>query len=465
MFRVTSQVRDVISHIYLPLTEQITYKFLNGLGLDKVFENKVHINSVASSHNKSSDENNNPIITDTRCTVNMEHSNNPLGTKWETTTFNHAIGMGIPLRKFGDHRPTFYDLETQTTLTELEVPSTVTLNFEMNFIDRVDANETANKIYTAYIDGDKFYINDLLFNYPVPEDIYTQLYGIYKLKTSDPSDFLDHLNRFSDGRIVTNVNRHDPQGSKQIVVRKTLHQSIAQIDFSEDMPSANKEGDSVKSYTVSLSITLQFSRTTMMMLSFPPVVLNKHLPKQLIPVHEDGQYKPVKSAVHPYFSFDKFNEYMENEKANDVKEVVRLPWYDPWKVPTDQAPKLFNQQEFLTAIITLDDITNENGTTVIDLEDLVSDDDMGLAPQVIDVLKDLGPSALCFDSLINVAVYVNDVPLEPSSLTLDGGTVLTIPNRHTYPVYRLVISENGGIPYGVIDTARVIRYDIVTNRQ
>ena len=463
MFRIYTPIDEVLRHVYLPLTEQLAYKFINGLALDKVFENKVHINASNSAHNLSSDENGNPILKDTRCTVDMTYNHNPLDVKWPTTNFHHALAQGVALQKHKDIRPTFYDIETQTILSEFEVPSTITLTFKMNFTDRVDAHKAANMIYTKYLNGDKIYVNDLLFNYPIPDEVIGQLYGFYKLKASDTTGFLDHLKRWSGDRIVTNVNRHDPTGKKEVVIRKNISQCVAQVEYGENVLSEEKEGDSVKSYQVEFSISLQFARTSHTMLAFPPVMMNKHLPAELIPVNPDIQFRKLLPAVHPYFSHDNFLKLLRNEQKpkEDRKEVYKLPIYDPWIVPANGATKKHKQREFLTAIVTLDNITDENATTTIDL----TNPGLKLAPEIITLLQDLGPLALCFTSVLNVAVYANDTALEPSSLTLNNGTELIIPNRNGYPVYRLVISENEGVPDGVINRVRVIEYDVVAHRQ
>ncbi len=459
---LTSDVEDLYQHLFHPIGEQIIAKMLTGFNLKKVFGNRVHLKSDVSSSSRSSGEDNSPTLEDNRVTVAMTPNFNPQEVKWATTTFQHGIHGVNSIHDRQGRRVIFHDEEIQTTIVEREVPANLLLEFTMQFTDRVAAHAAVSKIQTTYTDGDKMLLTDVMYEYPLPLSMYVRLYGFFKqLKGGTPEDFLQYLSDFSGTRVSTNINRHAPDTSeKQIVVKRNLSNVLAQIDFNVDKPVREGTGQSTDKFILEFSVVVQFSRCNLMVMMFPIHMMNQQVPGDLLVPDMSLQYADP-STEHPFFAQDKFLKLLANEAPEPPPKPVMIPWYDSWIVPTKSALPVMEYQPFVSIAITLDDIENPTGETVIDLEDLP----VTLAPTIIEILKAQGNGSLYFDRPVNVSVYANDVAMEPNELTLDGGTILRIARRDVYPVYRLLISEYIGAPNGNLTTFRVLAATIIASQQ
>lgn len=465
---VTQAVDDLMRCMFHPLGEQIVSKMVKELHLGPVFGNKVHYKSDKSHSSLSSDENNTVLLEENRLTVELVPNMNPFAIKWETSTFAHGMHGYSSKSKIYERKPFFHDEQTQVTLTEREVPANLALNFTMQFVDSVAAHATANKILSTYTNGEKIIIDDLRYEYPLPEGIYLYLLGFWKLKNGGSADgWLEHLSNMSGGRISTNINRFAVETSeRQLVVRKNLGDVLGQMDFTAEKPESASTDQSTDKWLIEFSITVQFSRAHMVDMVYPIHMMNQQVPAELLVVDKELAYVPPEDS-HPYFANDKYLAVMRGEISVPEKPVM-IPWYDDWTVPEGSALPKLNYKPFLSIAFTLDNLVDVNGDplpdgeTVIDLENLP----VSLVPEIITALQTQGEQSLYFTQAINVSVYSNDYPLEPASeLILENGTILRVSNRNPYPTYRLILSEYIGKPYGTLNPFRVANATIVASLQ
>lgn len=499
MLRLTVPVRDIISHVFVPLTHQIIEKFMEELGLKDVFDNKVYINSDSTGSSSSENDDHNPKLKEDRVVVDMDYNLNPMTVEWPTTSFVNILGGPNSLVHEHDIIPMYLDVRTQTTVVERECPVNLKLTVNLNFTDRVLATEAVNRIVTCYTNGEKILVADLAYNYPIPQEVYTIIYGIYKMVPNDivdltaeniegyygytlvgpgvvldadnaatyvdtqqeieKEDFLTYLTKFSGGRISHNVNRHSRGPKKELVVKKSVAETITRIEYDSGKPEASGTNDSADIYQVSFGLTTQFSRCNMLQMSYPIIVQNQTIPSELVAVNPNGANRqPDKD--HPYFSTNMYKDLMESRQVVSP-EVVNIPWYDDWSPKSITPHRKFQYREFLIVAFTLDNVGVENGTTTIDI---TNDLPYELIPEVLAKYAEQGPTSLWYDEAFNIAVFVNDIPVDSSELVFDG-SVLTISRQDINPVYRLVLSEYIGEPYDTLSSLRVIAYDLIAKRQ
>jgi len=497
MLRLTSPVRDVVSHIFVPITHQLIDKFLSDLGLKKIFDNRVYINSDSTGSSTSENDDHNPKLKENRISVNLSYNINPMTVKWPTATFANILGGPNFLYEEHDKIPLFLDLITQSAVVEKDVPANVELTISMDFTDRVHATEAVSRLTTLYTNGEKILISDLAYNYPVPADIYTTIYGLYKMVNNDTvlltaenveayygttlvgpdevltadnastyigteqeikkADFLDYLVQYSGGRIGYNVNRHDVGGKKEIVVKKNNAQVIAQIDYDGGKSDAIGTNDSADIYRVEFALTAQFAKVGFLQMAYPIIIQNQLVEEGLITVNPDRSFRDPRED-HPYFSTNLYKKLMENSGVV-TPEVVKIPWYDGW-TPPHKPLRRFDYREFFTCAFTLDNVGVENGTTTIDI---TNDLPYPLIQDMLDLYAEYGENCLFYDSPVHIGVYVNDRQVDPSELDFDGA-ILTVHRQDILPVYRLVLAEYIGGPYAAISTLRVLKYDIIAQR-
>ena len=465
---VTQAVDDLMRCMFHPLGEQITAKIIQELDLGAIFGNKIHYKSSRSNSSLSSDDENTATLEENRVTVELIPNMNPVATKWETATFAHGMHGYSSQQQVYSRKPFFYDNQTQVSLTDREVPANLALNFTMQFVDSVDAHAVASKLMTTYTNGEKFFVDDLRYDYPLPKKIYIMLLGFWKIKNGgDSTGWIDHLKNMSGDRITTTVNRFAPETSeRQLVVKKNLSGVVVQMDYTAERPEPQSTNQSTDKLMVEFSLTVQFSRAHMVDMVYPIHMMNQQVPAELLVVDPELAYVPPEET-HPYFSVDLFRKAVKGEISLPPKPVM-IPWYDDWSVPTGSALIKLKYRPFLSIAFTLDDLVdingdpNPTGETVIDLENLP----VTLIPEIITALQEQGVQSLYFTQAINVSVYSNNYPLEPSTeLVLENGTILRVSNRNPYPTYRLILSEYIGKPYGTLNPFWVANATIVTALQ
>jgi hypothetical protein len=461
--RQTSAVKDMYVNVTEPVSRQIIYEFLRKLDMLEIFNNEIVIKSADSDTSSGTDEDGNAKLHENKAIVTLNHNLNPNSVKWETTTFRNLIASGDSMSQMLNIKPLFYDLQTQATLIEREVPYNVILETELQFKDRVSANEAMNKIYTSYTNGEMIAIQDIRYEYPLPDDVVTQLFGVYKMRGQDPAnldEFMLYLSDFSGGRINANINRHDIDGKRQVMVMRNCLNVVVGIDFSQEQADAEGVGTSTDLYKINLTLTAQFSRCNMVSQTHPIVIYNTMVPENMLIGVDPREAERLPGKVHPYFDIDKYRKWVDGQFVA-VPEVVKSPWYDPWDVPVHSAIRRLNYREFLICALTVEDPEDEMVVTTINLE---TDLPYPLIPEIITELKISKDRALHFLDKFSVAVYVNNFPIEPTYLSLVDGVTLVIQNREIYPVYRLIISEYIGKPNGTITNFRVGNYDIVAHQ-
>lgn len=462
LLRQTCPVRDLYTNVTEPVAQQIIYKFLRDLDMLHIFNNEIVFKSSNSAASSGTDSEGNAKLHENKATVTLTHNLNPNSVKWETNTFRNLIAAGDQFNHIGNNKPLFYDVQSQAVVTEREVPYNIILETELHFKDRVSATEAMNKIFTQYANGEMITVQHLRYDYPLPLEVISQLFGVYKLSGGDESsldDFLQYLSDYSGGRITSNINRIALGGKRQIMVSRNNLYAVIGIDYTQEQADSEGVGTSTDLFKINFTLTVQFSRCHMLTQAHPIVIYNQMVPKEmLLGVDPDESYRKP-DEVHPYFSFDK---WLDAQKGLIKKpaEVVKLPWYDPWTVPEYSALGMLEYQEFLQIALTLDSPEDENGTTTINLE---TDLPFPLIDSIITSLKKSKGNALYFTEQFSVSVYVNNFPIEPSELSLEDGVTLIIPNREIYPVYRLIISEYIGKQNGTLTPFWVGQYDVIAH--
>lgn len=462
---ITASVGEITTHCLDPVTEQAVRNFINTLGLKDVFKDNIYINTDHTSTSKTTDENHNPKLLDNRFTCQATPVLNPLNIKWPTVNSNTFVGRGTPLSNIHNVYPVYQDLKADTNLVEHNVPCSINMECSMSFKDRSVGYEVASRLHNTYRDGELLLPTDLLYDYPLPEDIYTILYLVYKLRglnttikdDGNPYTFLEYLREYSNNKISVNVNRNTSRKGFELIVQTSCYNCLAQIEYEQDKPDIQKSNQSTDLYILNFTITIQFSRVDLLYLSYPVVINNQLVPYEYVPYDIRETY----TTSDPISPFMAFKNRTDDTRQVEVSNVLQYPRYDRWVVPKNSGFKKIRYEEFFVAVLTLDldlpstdiDLTGDLGGGV------------GLRPEVITQLQKQGTASLYPYDMYNIAVYSNEFLIEPSSMTLTDGTLLSIPNRNKNRTYRLVLSVTHDVFSDVLGSSRVIKYDIISNLQ
>lgn len=454
---LTASISELTTHVAVPVAEQVARKLLNELRCRDIFANRIYFEADFLAASKSTNDDNTAILKENRATFTIKPNFNPLTIKWPTTTFLHLIGPLFSPRDIEGNRAVFIDNYTNMTLLEHQVPCSISMECKLDFMDRNVAYDIFSRLHTKYTNGEMFMQTDLAYDYKLPTEIYTVLFYASKCRKLESSKFVDYLRTYSNGGITLNHNRDDNSKKELVVLRNAFH-TLSQMEYDGEKPEPEADEQSPDGYSLEFTLTMQFNRPNTLILSYPVVVCNELVPKELLPISEMQSYPAIKPK---YASFDMENFANSLPAVAIVKDEFKSPWYDDWEVPMSSGLIKLGYKPFITLVVLLDTPDDPAGVTTIDLTA-----DFGgarLSDGLLAALRTQEVLSTFPDNRYNVMVFANNNIVEPELLTLSDELVLTIPNRDLTPIYHLVISERE-IPHGTRTCARVIIYDLIAKR-
>lgn len=437
---VYSAITEMTEHIHDVVVKQMTHKIVRDLNPLTDFADKIYIDTGYSAAQQASDGSHNSVLRNNKVMVKASPIINPTNLKWNAITGMHDTGQFLSRTTLGSKFPTvFADSGPNVRLLEMCVPTQLRLEFELELVSRDQAYEIPAQLYRRYM-SEHVFSEILVYDYPIPTDIITRLYAIYKMRRfSTPMTFREYLKKCSNNLIQYNVPRSEPNGPVEVVIPKTLSNVIVTIEYNEDKPQEVVVGRSTNAYQINFTLIAQYERADMVILQFPAVVDNKLISEKMIPAPTTEL--PLKSLDTPY----------PNKTVNDQANVflgarmidpIRMPFYDDWELPKGLAHRR-SYREFLVAGFLIDEQKN---TTEIDLsEDL--DEKYKLHDIVKKILKKQGRDSFRYDCIFPIEVYWGDSLLEPTQLELTEDLVLKIPCNDIHRAHRLVMYEITDVKY------------------
>lgn len=458
MLTYIESIPELVTHHILPVSQQVTHRIINAIGCKEVFQNKImHTGDFVASSVTSTDLKE-PILDDDRCMCEIEPKLNVLSQDTDIAKGRDFIEPLYNRQHVENKKPVFTDLETGTYLICHETPMSIGLTYKLSFKDRVVAFSAYDRILSLNSSGGVFLNSNYLFTYPIPENIYSLIFMVYTMTGKPLEGFMNYLRACSNGIISSDHNRSRPEKSIELVVRSNTSRVYTDIKMSGDKPTADKDNHSAKTYDIEFTVSVQLQRPHSFYLKYPIVVNNKCVPSYAIMKPKEEAYQRQKQ-YHKYFPLSGAEEYLNPDLPQ--LELVRFPWYDEWDIPN--VIKELGYTPFLSAIVTLDDPEDPNGTTVIDLAEPI--DGRKLTQEIVDIMRAQDTITLMPSERIWLSFFSNHIMQTQSSLTLTNGTILTIPNRDIKDTYHIVLSENKGIKHGNLEQYRVGRFDIVTHKE
>lgn len=445
-------VSESMVHIIEPIADQVIRFILGKLSVPKEMMDNILIVSDFRDATKTTDDNSNPNLIDYRCVAKLNPSVNPSNIKWEGYKTVNDLTHGKVLvrqekpeykrRPWSGHdivdreMSVFHTTEHSITLTEWNVGSAMTMEVKLDFPSLTDAQETLSSVFATFNAGDMINYIPVQYDYPVPHSQKNVMKYLYSLTCDDPADrtlkgFAQWIHKHSKGTMCWNTNRNDLRAKELVVLRNNSH-AMYMIECSQDAPEVGNAR-----YTVNLNITVQYSRTNRLILDYPIVVNNKNVEFRFVPCDDK-----VRECNQGAFMWQNawVDAYWHQQYASKGHIALHYPWWDKWKVPSDSIVSLKGFTPIFICAFTLDDDTNPEGETVIDLHE-------GLPGYHLnDCLKEhlIKGKANClnhYGTYVNVAVYAHDYQVDKDLLSFDG-RYLKIRSRRKNPVYRLVISAN-----------------------
>ncbi len=454
---------ELDSHVIVPISKQLIFNLVREMGYERIFKDCIYFQNDFLTDSEHGTDDGTAYINDNRVIAVINPVLNPTAVKWSPHTSNYRMGAGYSPHDINTN-PVFCNPAINTIVKEALIPCTIQLEIKFVLLSRANAYDLLNRLYTKYATGEMIIVNDIVYEYKVPDDIMSLIYYLYKQsmptnanKEEYLSNFMLWVKKYSANKMMLVYNRHIAD-RKEICIRKNGFQMIGQIDLSSDKPEANKNNQSTKNYEISLVYTFQFNRPAALIADYPVICNNQLVSDIFLSLDlKDNQRK------YPL----PINHYMDVVKddfkivPDGYEQIVRLPWYDDWLVPAHAGLYAFKYRPFLLQVFTLDDTDNPEGVTEIKLSD--GFDAYELTDKVLSEFSRLGSDALIPWGNYMLQVFANEDLVDPSMLEFDGDKLI-VKNRDYTKQYHLILSKREG-QYGINQTKRVWICDLIVRRK
>lgn len=446
MLVYSTTINEIFTHVHEKIAAQVCRKMIRELGLRDVFKNHLYFNSDVTAPSRSFNERRLPILHENAFRCSIKYSTNPIGLKWDSTSAGQHMDPGLHRWDVMRTPPVFWDQRHGITLVERYLPCNIELDCNMIFTDRVVAFDVMNRITATYVRGELLSVNDLSYDYSLPDGVIKRLRVLASLIGQHRGTYMDWLDEYSGGQIQRIVSTRQTNRSAELVVKKHQYSSLAAVDYVPDSPDFVTQGSSLDAVQLHFTVTIQFGRVNMLYLKYPIVLNNTLVPEALVTVDPRDAYGPLYPFLrHPEYALDPGYQFQKCLQSHPA----RSPWYDDWNVPPNSGVAASEQRPFFIGLMLLDGNPKcysskcncENCQCKYTKVDISTDlDKYKLAPNVLKWYEEHPADALNTESKYSITVFRNNIQVDPSSLKFDGH-VLTFPNcKGPGHIYHVVLS-------------------------
>ena len=436
-------VPELESHVYYPVIKTMAHSVINNLGLDKVIGKNIYIDT-GFSQPKRYRTNHNAVLQINKLNVQAEINTNPASLKWDNISFQHALEpIGFShTTKDRDFQIVFYDPTSNIKISEMYLPTYISMNCTLSILDRSLAYQIPSMLYRHYPPNMPS-MEHLAYDYPIPKSIIALIYTLYKLKRfHKPDSFRKWLDMCSGHNTQFDINRVATK--EELVMKKILIDSLFMLEYSDNKPNEEQINRTVSEYRLNFQMHIQFSRPDTMLIDYPIVIDNQLLPEGLVPA-QLHKSQPIPNLIGP-FPANILNEHIARDQLKYTRPVmVKFPDYDDWVVPITSFLIQRSYRPWFSSVFTMDE---DSEYTVLPMGGVL-DEELGyrLHPIVKDILRIQGVDSFRDDCVFNIAVFVDDIPAEPTYLDIDDDLNVKVKCLHKSVVRRIVISEISDLKY------------------
>ena len=455
MFYHMEAIKDVSTNVLEPVAEQVVRYIISEIGFFNTFKDNIMFESPHETTSNTYDSNNNRKLPSNKLICTVTNNLSPFETPWDGINNTYITSFGFPPKRVWERYPNFSDIINKLFLFTMERPCSIAIECNFNFVDRSIAYEVGNRLFSQYTNGQTVPVMNVMFDYPIPEQMLTNLLIMYKMTafSENPRNkFIDYLIEGSKRAITIKSNRYK-KDLHQVVLQRTLHYCLVKIDFSDNTINADKKNKLPLKFNNQMTLTIQFMKPDDMILNFPMIINNKLVPGNLIP---DYGLPPIPPwLTDTMISVNKFNREEERKRREswlfkDRLNIIRVPIYDNW-LPPDY-PK--NPSDFYRPfiIIAFPIFIGEPWETWLewfrDIQKLT-----GLSNEMITYILLNGDDIFYPGLNVMVSVYRDNEMLDQSQLRIEkgytdpnkvreDGDYLVIKTDDPHKTHRLVIYTN-----------------------
>lgn len=430
-----------------PISEQVSRKVLDFLGITDFFKDNIYLSSDYTTITKYTKDNRRPKINENRCDIVFVPNYNPSEVKFSFLDFRHASAYGLAYDTLVYEYPIFQDPKDNISLYEYNLPCSIDLEFSLKLKSIELADIVVSSLYHKFENGSVVKYHDLQYSYPIPDIFVYIMYKLYRMKDFKIRvPFKDYLKIGSNSSIDLLVDRNN-LNQKQLNILKTQVYALGIPEIDLSPPEADKKNQVPNRFIVNFKYTIQFAKPNLLRLMYPLVINNQPIPEEFINKTKDPDEKLCKSNVSVVCPFKPFNNYFnfEKEAAKNIPvkyATKKYPEYDKITAIYDYTFLHKKYQPIFQGILEVE--KGNNPTTpfiTLDLKNdifpLLSEEQQKL---IEDLIKIQGISTFKFSSGINITLFTNSTIIEPSKIEFDGNKLFIYDRLDPNATHRVSIN-------------------------
>jgi hypothetical protein len=440
---IHTTIGEMTNHIHHTVSTQLVKKLTSEIFPEITFHDNFYLDTGYSVVQSYVDHNHNHKLKGTQLNVKAYPSLNVQNLKWSSFSGLHDTSYYCSVARLNNHPVIFVDKSAKTFVSELSIPTAITLEFELELRQRDLTYALRDRLFRKYGNG-HVHTEIIEYTYPLPQNVILALYHIFKLrKFNSPITFEEYLQKGSNELIEKVVSKADLSGEKdvELVVPKQLANVHVEVEGNIDRPEENKIDKATTSYTLNFTLSAQYTRADMLIMKYPVVVDNQVIPSSLTPVPSSAHTPKMADPDYPEYG-SSFETVRRAFLCGGLPSSIKIPYYDDWIRP-ESPLESSSYREFASIVFTLD-----GPTTTLDLSEfsVKEDQEYTIHPIILETLTKFQRAVFRVDSLLGLEIYADDDLIDPSVIQLNG-TQITLNYYDPKCEYRLVLYEMEKIGY------------------
>ena len=448
---VHSVVPEADSHVYMPVLQQVAHHLVNSINIQEYIKNNILIETGWTTPKGT--RKNHAFFTRTNTLKITAEQSSFMSPVFEMQSFEFAPGYRNNYAEVAKthYYPLIEDNTAEIYLWESKLPASFTLNCSLWFNSRNVAYETIKRMFYRFTQGE-IYTLSVAYDYPVPKDIISALFNLYKLRKFDIYDwqfaeffkdteertkelsFRDWLSVTARVRFVT--TKHRARADKELCINKIIDNALIQVDMDQGKPEEIKVNNVPEVYSIPFTVKIQFEESSAVVLKYPVIIDSTQLSTQFIP-HVRHNDTPIASQWPRYSNLLWNGTYHIHSAVHQFPSgAIRIPYYDDWKVPWNH---LFSKS-YRPFFISLFSADVDKDVLQLDLKDVLYED-IRLKEFVLQTLKEQGNDTFRSDVFFNITSYSREAIQATTDISLSDDLVLTIKAKDIHPQRHLVFYE------------------------
>lgn len=345
----------------------------------------------------------------------------------DTETSHLEMPVTYPEQRF-----IFADQDTGIFVRPIKKRVAIRLSFNNRFTSKAAADAWKGNMEALLAQYVKDYVHEVKYNYAYPDEVLHLLHELWKCREYQGGynqSFSEWFRGFSTNKLTAIANQNGQQ--TDLVIGETADNVQGNWEF--DTTPYPTKANALGNWQAEFSYRFEFDKPIALDIQYPIIIHNRVLTEDMIPRRRQPSYRgKVYQKPLQQDRFEGIQEDLGDVYTDNLTDWLRYPEFDEWQLPRFD----YNFVPQYQALLTLNPE---------DLQEVVKLTELGpykFTPRTLKYLQHVGGKCMHHrQSIIQIALFEGDDPIDPNDLTFNPRTFEIRANRelNIRKQYRLVV--------------------------